>query len=143
VLALAALVVALPAPNEAWSEFNDARLAYTLSLPPGWRATVWHRATIVTSVPVADRFANPERIRLPRGGAYVRILDYGRIRGAVPPRPRQIALGRKETHACGYGEGYLLGFRDRGRVIQAFVKLGPGTSAGATVAVLNSLRVTK
>ena len=142
-LALAALLIALPVPGGAWSEFADARLAYTLRLPTGWHATVSHGAAIITSVPVANRYANPEMVRLPRGGAYIRILDYGRIRGAVPPRPAQIELGRKETHACGYGEGYLLGFRDRGRVIQAFVKLGPRTGGRAALAVLNSLRGTK
>ena len=142
-LSMAVLLVALPAPGHAWSQFADASIAYTLRLPPGWQATVSHGAAIVTSTAVANRDANPERIRLPRGGAYLRILDYGRIRGAVPPRPRQIDLGPTETHACGYGEGYLVSFRDHGRVIQAFVKLGPRTGERTAVAVLNSLHVTK
>jgi hypothetical protein len=37
----------------------------------------------------------------------------------------------------------MLHFRDRGRVLQAFVKLGPSTGGRDALGILNSLRVTK
>jgi hypothetical protein len=133
-----------PDSGLVWDRFEDARVAYTLRIPPGWHATVHHGATLVTSVPVEDRYDNPERVRLPRGGFYLWIFDYGRIPGGDLPRRRdRLQLGRKEMHSCGFGEGYMLHFRDRGRMLQAFVKLGPFTGGREALAVLNSLRVTK
>jgi len=37
----------------------------------------------------------------------------------------------------------MLRFRDRGRLLQAFVKLGPSAGGRDALAVLNSLRATK
>jgi hypothetical protein len=148
-LALGAVAVwSLAAPGApdsgvVWDRFVDARVAYTLRLPPGWHATALHGATIITSVPVANRYGNPERVRLPRGGVYVWIFDYGRMPGDFPERPDRLHLGRKEFHTCGFGEGYALHFRDRGRVLHVFVKLGPSTGERDAHGVLNSLSVTK
>jgi hypothetical protein len=147
-LALAAATawsLAVPVfPNSGllWDRFEDARVAYTLRLPPGWEATVLHGTTIVTSVPVADRYANPERIRLPHGGVYVWIFDYGQVPGYFPARPARLALGREKAHGCGFGEGYSLRFRDRSHLLQVFVKLGPQTGERMVLSVLDSLSVT-
>jgi hypothetical protein len=134
---------AAPGSGVVLGRFHAARVAYTLRLPPGWHATVHHRAALITSGPVPNVYDNPERVRLPRGGVYVWIFDYGRIRGDFPARPGQLHLGTKQFHTCGFGEGYMLRFRNRGRVLQAFVKLGPAAGGRDALAVLNSLRVTK
>jgi hypothetical protein len=137
--------LAVPAAQDAglvWGRFADARVAYTLRLPPGWQATVLHGTTVVTSIPVADRYANPERIRLPHGGLYVWIFDYGRVPGDFPARPARLALGRQKAHGCGFGEGYSLRFSDRGHLLQVFVKLGPQTGERMVLSVLDSLSVT-
>jgi hypothetical protein len=131
-----------PGSGLVWDRFVDARVAYTLRLPRGWHATVLHGGTVITSVPVANVYDNPERVRLPRGGAYVWIFDYGRLRGDFPERPERFQLGRREAHSCGFGEGYMLHFRDRGHVLQVFVKLGPSAEGRSALAVLDSLRVT-
>ena len=138
---------AAPSSGLVWRNFEDARVAYTLRLPPGWHATVsptlQRGATVITSAPVADRNDSPERVRLRPGGVYIWIFDYGPVRGDFPERPGRLRLGRKEVHSCGFGEGYMLYFRDRGRVLQAFVRLGPSTGGRDALAILNSLRVTK
>ena len=144
----AAAVWSLAAPvapdsGLVWGRFGDARVAHTLRIPPGWHATVHRRAALITSVPVANLYDNPEQVRLPRGGVYVWIFDYGRLPGDVPDRPGRLRLGKKEFHTCGFGEGYMLRFRDRGRLLQAFVKLGPSAGGRDALAVLNSLRATK
>ncbi len=148
VLALAVawplVVPAAPDSGLVWSRFHDARVGYTLRIPPDWNATVHHGATIVSSVRLHNRYDSPERIRLPRGSVYIKIFDYGPVEGDVfESRSGHLELGRKEVHTCGFGEGYMLRFRDRGRAIQAFVKLGPWASGRDALAVLNSLRVTK
>jgi hypothetical protein len=125
-LALAA-VCSLAIPAAPGSRFVDARVAYTLWIPPGWHAVVDHGATRITS----------------RDGGYVWVFDYGRIPGDFPERPDRLELGRKEVHGCGFGEGYMLHFRDQGRLLQAFVRLGPSTEEHDALTLLNSLRVTK
>ena len=134
---------AAPGSGLVWSRFDDARVAYTLQVPSGWHASVLHGATVVTSVRVAGRYGNPEHVRLPRSGVYVWIFDYGRVPGDFPERPGELRLGPKEFHTCGFGEGYMLRFRDGGRLLQAFVKLGRFAEGRDAIAVLNSLHVTK
>jgi hypothetical protein len=126
--------------------FGNPRLAYTLRIPAGWKASVRRvdGVTLITSLPVPNRNDNPERIRLRRGGVYIWIADYGPVTSSgVRPRPNRIELGNKSGHACGFGEGYMLHFTDKGRLLQIFVKLGPATSTRTARAVLNSLRVTR
>jgi len=150
--ALAPVAVAwlLAAPTsvgsgQVWSTFENPRLGHTLRIPPGWRASVQPAdgVTVITSVAVLNRNDNPERIKLPRGGVYVWIFDYGRVFGDFSSRPTQIELGREEMHSCGFGEGYALHFRDHGQLLQVFVKLGPHAARGIVLAVLNSIRMTK
>jgi hypothetical protein len=123
--------------------FGSPSLGYTLRTPTGWQASIRvpDGAVVVTSLAVPNRNDNPERIRLPRGGIYMLIFDWGRVRGGFPQRPTWIELGDKQMHSCGFGEGYMIRFRDHDQLIQAFVRLAPSTGKGAALAVLNSLRV--
>ena len=147
-LALAASL-SFAQPVGSWGAsgvFENPRLGYTLRIPAGWQASVRSAddAAVITSLPVPNRHDNPERIRLPRHGVYIWIFDYGRVRGSgFSPRPVRIRLREKQMHECGFGEGYMLRFTEQGRLMQAFVKLGPATGKSTALAVLNSLRVTK
>jgi hypothetical protein len=140
------LTIAPPVRSDAASRvFGSPSLGYTLRTPTGWLASIRvpDGAVVVTSLAVPNRNDNPERIRLPRGGVYIWIADWGRVGGdGFPRRPTRIELGEKQVHSCGFGEGYMIRFRDHGQLIQAFVRLGPSTGKGAALAVLNSLRVT-
>jgi hypothetical protein len=151
-LALAPVAVAwlLAAPTtvgsgQIWSTFDNPRLGHTLRIPPGWRASTRPAdgVTVITSVAAPNRNDNPDRITLPRAGVYVSIFDYGRVSGDFPPLPSRIELGKEEMHTCGFGEGYALHFRDHGRLLDVFVKLGPHADRDIVLAVLNSLRLTK
>jgi hypothetical protein len=124
--------------------FENPHLSYTLRIPVGWKATVRREGgvAVVTSLPVPNRNDNPERVPLARGGAYIWISDYGRVRSnGIGSRPAQIQLGEKSSHACGFGEGYMLNFTDHQRLLQIFVKVGPSTDTRSVLAVLNSLQV--
>jgi hypothetical protein len=146
-----ALVVAwsVGAPSSLGSgvasdRFENQRLGHTLLVPSDWQGSVRPKdgVTVITSLPVPNRNDNPERIRLSRGDVYIWIFDYGPVLASgSPARPARIELGKKRMHSCGFGEGYSLHFRDRGDLVQVFVKLGPFTGKQAVLAVLNSLRV--
>lgn len=143
-----AWLLSSPAPlgyGQTWTTFANPRLGHTVRLPPGWRATVRPAdgVTVITSVPVPSRNDNPERIALTGGGVYIWIFDYGRVRGDFPRRPGRIELGTVEMHTCGFGEGYMVLFRDHGRLLQIFVKLGSHADRGVALAVLDGLRVTR
>jgi hypothetical protein len=125
--------------------FENPRLGYTLRTPAGWQASVRpaDAVAVITSLPVPNRNDNPERIQLAHGGVYIWIAEYRAVRtSGIPRRPTRIQLGEKQTHACGFGDGYMLTFVDHRRLIQVFVKLGPSTGKRTALAVLNSLRVT-
>jgi hypothetical protein len=127
------------------TRFEHPRDGYGLRLPAGWRASVRQvdDVMVITSLPVPNRNDNPERIQLPRGGVYIWIAEYRGVRpSGIPRRPARIQLGEKRAHACGFGEGYMLHFTDRGRLLQVFVKLGPVTDTSRALGVLDSLRVT-
>jgi hypothetical protein len=144
----AACLLASPAPvgyGQTWRTFANPRLGHTLRIPPDWRATV-HPAsgvTVITSVAVPNRNDNPERIALPSGGVYIWIFEYGRAHGDFPRRRGRIGLGTEEMHTCGFGEGYMVLFKDHGRLFQIFVKLGPRADQSVLLEVLDSLRVTR
>jgi hypothetical protein len=99
--------------------------------------------TVITSVAVPNRNDNPERIALPSGGVYIWIFEYGRVHGDFPRRPRTIELGTEEMHTCGFGEGYMVLFKDHGRLLQIFVRLGSHADQSLVLEVLDSLRVTR
>jgi hypothetical protein len=123
--------------------YDSAGVDFTLRIPLGWKASLRRSGgVVVTSVPVRNRDDNPERIQLPRGGVYVWVFGYRGVRATgIPPRQKGIRLGEKQVHSCGFGEGYMVRFTDRGRLIQAFVKLGPAAGTEAALAVLESVRV--
>ena len=131
--------------GQTWTTFSNPRLGHTLRLPRDWRASVRPAdgATVITSVPVRSRNDNPERIPLTSDGVYIWIFDYGRVRGDFPARPARIKLGTLEIHTCGFGEGYMVLFRDHGRLVQIFVKLGSQADRGVALGVLDGLRVTR
>jgi hypothetical protein len=146
VLAASWIGVARPADSAAASRlFESPRLGYTLRTPSSWEASVRpgdEDVTVITSLRVPNRNDNPERIGLRRGGVYIWIAEYrGVPMIGIPRRAAGIQLGEKRAHACGFGEGYMLRFADHGRLIQAFIKLGPFASEGAALAVLNSLQI--
>jgi hypothetical protein len=150
-LALVAMAVTWPlaapmnvSPGQIMSTFENPRLGHTLRIPQGWHASVRPAdgVTVITSIAVPNRNDNPERIKLPSGGVYVWVFDYGRVSGDFPARPSRMKLGREEMHECGFGEGYALHFKDHGQVIHVFVKLGPHADRGTVLSVVNSLRVT-
>jgi hypothetical protein len=146
-LVMAGLVgVGSPSGSAASSPLYKNRvLDFTLRVPPGWKASVRaYGGAVITSVPVPNRNGNPERIRLPRGGVYIWVFEYrGARTTGIPRRRNGVRLGAKRVHSCGFGEGYMVRFTDRGQLIQAFVKLGPQTGARAALDVLQSVRVTR
>jgi hypothetical protein len=150
-IALLVLVAALAAgvsPSVRSSvtsvRFESPRLDYTLRVPAGWKASVRPEdgTAVVTSPSIPNRNGNPERIRLPRTGVYIWIGEYGRVRSSgVESRPARIRLGEKRSHACGFGEGYMLRFSDHGRLLQVFVKVGTAADLPSVLSLLNSLEV--
>ena len=133
----------VPSSSGASRLYENQALDYTLRLPSGWKASLRaYGGAVITSVPVPNRNDNPERIRLPRGGVYIWVFEYRGVRTTgISRRQDGIGLGEKRMHSCGFGEGYMVRFTDRGRLIQAFVKLGPSTDTQAALAVLRTVRM--
>jgi hypothetical protein len=123
--------------------YANPGLDFTLRTPSRWEASArLYGGAVVTSVAVPNRNDNPERIRLPPGGVYIWVFEYrGARTEGIPRRQDGVRLGEKRAHSCGFGEGYMVRFTDRGQLIQAFVKLGPSADGRAALAVLRSLRV--
>ena len=83
---------------------------------------------------------------IPRDGVLVFVFEYHRRSQArredFPPRPRRFVLPARDQQAyeC-MGRSHAILFRDRGRLFQAHVALGPAAEADAALRILDSLRV--
>jgi protein MpaA len=114
-----------PGAGRDWRRFENRVLGHTVRVPPGWKATVRDDGvTLLTG----------------RGG-YLWVFDYGGVAGPLRSRLERLSLGPKAVHGCGFGEGWMFHFRDRGRTLQAFIRDGDG--ARAALAALQTLRLTR
>ena len=82
---------------------------------------------------------------IPRDGVLVFVFEYDRRSRAqredFPPRPRRFTLrGRQQSFEC-VGPSHLVHFRDRGRLFQAHVALGPDAEPDVALQILDSLTV--
>ena len=83
---------------------------------------------------------------IPRDGVLVFVFEYAKRSQAkredFPPRPQRFALpaGDQQAYEC-MGLSHAILFRDRGRLFQAHVALGPQAEPDVALRILDSLRV--
>jgi hypothetical protein len=107
----------------------------TAFYPRAWRAHVGS-GTLVISSSADDR--------LPRGGVYIWLANYGRMprTNGFAARPRHFELrdADRSFQSCGFGfEGWNLTFVDHGQTVQAIVGLGSDARKSDATAVLDKL----
>jgi len=68
---------------------------------------------------------------MPPAGAFVYVFEYRADPGGVPARDGELVLGREVAHGC-FGESRMVRWRERGRVFQAHVYLGPRAGRGSS-----------
>jgi len=115
--------------------------ALALALPAGWH-TILPRLTSCTN-PV-------ERVDVVGPGRALVVLQEAldEYAGGFPRRPAHFAVhGPPGSLTCceapGYGKGWMLPFRDRGRSFYAWVYPGREHRAREALAILDGLRVTR
>lgn len=113
-------------PAADWSRPDSIEYgALRVSYPRAWSASV-----------------NGTTIVIHSGGTRIMLVDYGATQaGHFPPRPDHFELGDDDRRflSCLGFEGWNLIFTDRGRAVQAFVKLDPATRKSDAAEVLDRL----
>jgi hypothetical protein len=105
----------------------------TAFYPRAWRAHVGS-GTLVISSSADDR--------LPRGGVYIWLANYGRMprTNGFAARPRHFELRDADRSFQSFGfEGWNLTFVDHGQTVQAIVGLGSDARKSDATAVLDKL----
>jgi hypothetical protein len=125
------------APVADWARPRVVRTStgITAFYPRAWRAQVGNGTLVISSS--ADA-------RLPRGGVYIWLANYGRMprTNGFAARPRHFDLwdAGRGFQSCGFGfEGWNLTFVDHGQTVQAIVGLGSGARKSDATAVLDKL----
>jgi hypothetical protein len=127
------LVVAnnLPAaqpPGADWSRPDSIQAgAVRVYYPRTWNASEEETTIVIRS-----------------GGTRIMVIDYGTAQARYfPPRPDHFKLDDDDRRflSCLGFKGWNVIFTDRGRAVQAFVKLGSGTRMSDAAEVLDRLEV--
>jgi hypothetical protein len=119
----------LPAAQPAdWSRPNSIQAGgITVHYPRAWTAVVDETTIVVRS-----------------GATRIMLVDYGTTQaGQFPPRPDRFELADDDRRflSCVGFEGWNVIFTDRGRAVQALVKLGPNTPKSDAAELLDRVQV--
>jgi hypothetical protein len=139
-----------PAASNAKATLKTAS-GVEVTYPASWHARLQRnsiypgQAILVTSYPVrGDGFVYPKaRDLLPSNGVLVLVMDilppYNYLDGPfTPARPARLDLGSRGSFE-GLGNGYRVGFTDKGHAIVAYVAFGSAAPASARSQVLQML----
>ena len=125
---IASSLSAAKPPGANWSRPEIVRSGNLAVLyPRAWTASLEETTIVIRS-----------------GGTRIMVVDYGATHaGSFPPRPDHFELDAHDRHflSCLGFDGWSVTFTERGQVIQAFVKLSPGTRKADAAEVLDRLVV--
>jgi hypothetical protein len=125
-----------------------------VTYPASWHARLQRSAIypgqgiLVTSYQVHGNGYAKARDLMPPGGVLVMVMDilpaYAYLDGSfTPARPAHLDLGKRSSFE-GLGNGYRVGFTDKGHAIVAYVAFGrsvPTNARSQTLQLLNSITV--
>jgi hypothetical protein len=152
-----AVVLTACADTGGTETFTDHGVTFVV--PPGWSVTgfsrsVWPRRLVAASyrVGAADVEGDCGGLeavqRLPAGGAYIVLIDYGAGSASLRDFPdalpvATLAEGQLAEFEC-FGRSFAFRFRSAGRALQAHVGVGQDATRerrAEALALLNSIRV--
>jgi hypothetical protein len=138
---------ATAAPAADWTHPRTLRTAgLDAVFPRAWHASAHGSTLVIWSLGDPNARSAEKVNRIPAGGVWIWLIDYGRMErtNGFMPRTRQFELKDEDVRfqSCGFGfDGWNLTFVDHGHAVQAIIGLGRGARKEDVTKVLDGLRI--